>query len=114
MSTQTRDGRPATVTILLSQPVQMALSGQYCGPVGLVRKFAAASSRGARGLIPGRPRPRPSRVLLTALAATKIARPLHYDLVEPIAGGDGFIGILGGLDGYAAPIFGQEVALSSD
>ena len=31
-------------------------------------------------------RPRPGRALLTAMAAIKVARPLHHRLVEPIAG----------------------------
>jgi hypothetical protein len=52
-STRTRDGRPATAAMTSSSPARMASPGRYCGPVGLVRKFAAASSRGARGLIPG-------------------------------------------------------------
>ena len=59
------------------------------------------------------PGPRRGRWLFAMMMAVKAARLLHQGPAEPIAGRDGFIGVLGGFVGYAARPFDREVALSS-
>ena len=47
--------RPFTAALPPSRRARRASPGQHGGPIGLVCEYAAASYRGARGLVPGSP-----------------------------------------------------------
>ena len=47
--------RPFTAALPPSRRARRASPGQHSGPIGLVCEYAAASYRGARGLVPGSP-----------------------------------------------------------